>query len=302
MKHVVEAAVRQMSQSRRYLAPLALVVGALVMLFNGVKLLFTEWRLSLVQVLPAMWIWAAMLDLKIHLVKARELHYWDGTFAIVLVSLVVLISAGAFYLNGVFAFAISRPGKPQIHPAFASVNRHLPVVLGAGATVGLALGVSLVVVPRWGLWWFVFSLSVVLAVMMLTYVTVPSRLAGIEKSSASPRDKLAATAIAGTVGAIVCSPAYLVGRIGILLLGTHTWFVLGVILLVVGLTVQAGATGAVKAIKMSAKLTAGRAPAPKLLRTRSYLGKSGPGDGAAIAPGLLLSGLRTRLPSECPET
>ncbi len=255
----VEAAVRQLSQSRRYLAPLAFVVGAFAMLFNGLKLLFTEWRLSLVQVFPAMWIWAAMLDLKVHVLKGRELRYWQGSFAFVLVSIVVLVSVGAFYLNGVFAFAISRPGKPQIRPAFSSVRRHLTVVLGAGAVVGLALGVSMVVVPRWGLWWFTFSLSVVLGVMMLTYVAIPSRLVGM-KSTASPRDKLAATCIAGAVGAIVCSPAYLVGRIGILLLGSHTFFVLGVILLSVGLTIEAGATGAVKAIKMSAKLLAGKAP------------------------------------------
>jgi hypothetical protein len=42
------------------------------------------------------------------------------------------------------------------------------------------------------------------------------------------------------------------------LLGSSTFFVLGVILFAVGLTLQAGATGAVKTIKMSAKLISGR--------------------------------------------
>ena len=41
------------------------------------------------------------------------------------------------------------------------------------------------------------------------------------------------------------------------MLGSHTLFILGVILLAVGLTLQAGATGAVKAVKMSAKLVSG---------------------------------------------
>jgi len=91
---------------------------------------------------------------------------------------------------------------------------------------------------------------------MLTYVTVPARVAGI-KMVASRRDKMAAAAIGGTLGAIICSPAYVIGRIGILLLGSPVLFVLGVILLVIGLILQAGATGAVKAIKMSAKLAAG---------------------------------------------
>jgi hypothetical protein len=53
-----------------------------------------------------------------------------------------------------------------------------------------------------------------------------------------------------------------IGRIGILLLGSDALFAVGVILLVIGLTLQAGATGAVKAIKMSAKLVAGGGTAP----------------------------------------
>jgi len=43
-------------------------------------------------------------------------------------------------------------------------------------------------------------------------------------------------------------------------LGSNVLFVLGIVLLAVGLTLQAGATGAVKAIKMSAKLAAGEVP------------------------------------------
>ena len=67
--------------------------------------------------------------------------------------------------------------------------------------------------------------------------------------------------IGGALGAIVCTPPYLIGWIGILLLGSSAVvvFVLGVVLLALGLTMQAGATGAVKAIKMSAKLAAGNA-------------------------------------------
>jgi hypothetical protein len=51
---------------RSRLAPLTFAVGAFAMLVDGVRLVFTNWRLTLVQVLPAMWIWAAMYDLKLH--------------------------------------------------------------------------------------------------------------------------------------------------------------------------------------------------------------------------------------------
>jgi hypothetical protein len=66
--------------------------------------------------------------------------------------------------------------------------------------------------------------------------------------------------VGGSLGVLICTPPYVIGRIGILLLGSHVLFALGVVLLVVGLTLQAGATGAVKAIKMSAKLAAGDVP------------------------------------------
>jgi uncharacterized membrane protein len=254
----VEAAVLALSRSRRIFAPLVFALGAFVMLFQGLKLLFSNWRLTLIQVLPAMWIWLALLDLKVHTFKGKEFHAWHGSVELLLVVAIALVTAASFYLNAVFAFAISQSGSPRIRPAFALARRHLGVVLPVGLVVGLALGFSAIVVPRWGHPWFALSLGIVVGVMMLTYVTVPARIVGV-KPVGSRRDKIAAAAIGGTLGALVCAPAYVIGRIGILLLGSHVLFALGVVLLAVGFTLEAGATGAVKAIKMSAKLAAGNA-------------------------------------------
>jgi hypothetical protein len=254
----VEAAVLALSRSRRIFAPLVFCVGAFVMLFQGLRLLFFNWRLTLIQLLPAMWIWVAMFDLKLHVIKGNEFRYFQGSVAVALVLGITLISVASFYLNAVFAFAIADGGQPQIRPAFSRVRAHLRVVVAAGVVVGLALGVSTVIVPRWGLGWFALSLGIVVAVMMFTYVTLPARLVGI-RPTGSRRDKLAASVVGGTIGAVVCTPPYVIGRIGILLLGSKPLFFLGVILLAIGLTLQVGATGAVKAIKMSAKLATGTA-------------------------------------------
>ena len=256
----VEEGVLRLSRSRRWLAPLALGVGALAMLLEGVKLLFTNWRLTLIQVLPAMWIWAAMVDLKAHVLHGKSLHVLTGPVVIPLVLAVAVITAAGFFLNAVFAFAIAAPGRPAIRPAFRQARSHLAVVLGSGAAVGVCLGLSTVVFARWGLWWFALSLSIVIAVMMVCYVAVPARLIGM-KTSYSKRDKLTATAVGGAVGAVVCTPPYALGRLGLLMLGSHALFIPGCVVLAVGLTLQAGATGAVKAIKMSAKLVSGRRPA-----------------------------------------
>jgi hypothetical protein len=196
----------------------------------------------------------------VHVLKGREFKLWQGPLAVV-VALVALVSVAAFYLNSVFAFALSGSGRPDLRSALARARSHLGVVAAFGFCVGAALGFSAVVVPRWGLRWFALSMGIVIGVMMLSYVTVPSRLVGL-KSTFSGRDKMTATVVAGAFGAVICAPAYVIGRVGVLLLGSHevVVFAFGVVLLSVGLALQAGATGAVKAIKMSAKLVAGNLP------------------------------------------
>jgi hypothetical protein len=264
---MVENAVLALSERSRWLAPLALVVGAFAMLFQGVKLLVTNWRLTLVQVLPAMWIWAAMLDLKLHVFRGKEFHIVRGPLLIPILLVIAAITAASFFLNAVFAFAIAKPGAPQIRPAFSQAREHLRPILYWGFVIGLALGFSTVVVQRWGTGWYALTLGIVVAVMMLAYVAVPARLVGI-KSNRSRRDKVTATAIGGAIGATVCSPPYALGRVAILMLGSHTFRVLAVILLIIAVVLQTGATTATKAIKFSAKLVTGHAPvAPEVSPT-----------------------------------
>src|SRR5665213_1235267 len=121
----VEEAVLALSRKSRWLAPLALLVGGFAMLFQGVKTLFTNWRLTLVQILPAMWIWVAMIDLKAHVLHGKGFHQWKHLWVEVLVILVIAaITAASFYLNAVFAFAISTKGTPEIRPAFVTARSH----------------------------------------------------------------------------------------------------------------------------------------------------------------------------------
>ena len=112
----VEEAVLSLSRSRRWLAPLAMIVGAFLMLFRGLKLLFTNWRLTLVQVLPAMWIWVAMLDIKLHVLHGKQFHIVRGPILIPLALAVTALTAGSFFLNAVFAFAVTAPDTPRSGP------------------------------------------------------------------------------------------------------------------------------------------------------------------------------------------
>jgi hypothetical protein len=95
--------------------------------------------------------------------------------------------------------------------------------------------------------------------MMVSYVAVPARLIGV-KSERSTRDKLTASAVGGAVGAVVCTPPFALGRAAILLLGSPTFRYLAIVMLVIAVVLQTGATSSVKAIKMSAKLAVGKDP------------------------------------------
>jgi len=254
----IEDAVLRLSGRRRVFRPLAFCVGAFALLLDGLRLLISNWRLTLVQILPALWIWLAMANLRVHLLHDRTFDSLYGPILIPVILAIVAITCASFFLNAVFAFAINGPGKPEIRPAIAEARRHLVPLVGWGAAVGLALGFSTTVVTRWGSPWFALSLGIVIGVMMVCYVAVPARLIGA-KPTQTRREKLMTSAVGGLLGATVSAPPYLLGRLGLLMIGSNALRIPGVILFAVGVTLQAGATGAVRAIKMSVKLTGQRA-------------------------------------------
>jgi hypothetical protein len=255
----IQQEVLRLSRSRRILAPLAFAVGAFALLFDGLRLLVSNWRLTLVQILPAMWIWLAMFDLKAHVLHGKSFHVVRGPVLIPIGLLIVAITIACFFLNAVFAFAIAQPGKPQIRPAVQQARRHIEPIAISGAVVGALLAFSTTVATRWGRPWFTLALGIVCGLMMVAYVAVPARLIGA-KPKQSRRDKLWTTAVGGALGATVCTPPYLLGRIGLLMLGSNILLIPGILVIALGVTLQAGATGAVRAIKMSTKLTLGREP------------------------------------------
>jgi hypothetical protein len=256
----IEEAVLRLSRSRRVFAPLAFAIGAFALLFDGLRLLVTNWRLTLVQVLPALWIWLAMADLKAHVLHGHSFTVLRGPVLIPIALAIVAITIACFFLNAVFAFAITRPGAPEIRPAVAQARRHVTPIVISGALVGLLLALSTTVITRWGRPWFTLSLGIVIGLMMISYVAVPARLIGV-KPTYSKRDKLLTTVVGGALGFTVSLPPYVLGRVGLLMLGSRALLIPGIVLVALGVTLQAGATGAVRAIKMSVSLT-GKPPEP----------------------------------------
>lgn len=247
--------VVELSHRRRLFAPLALTVGAFAMLFDGLRLLIANWRLTLVQVLPAVWIWLAMYDLKAKVLHGRQLPELRGAVLVPVCLGIVAVTVASFFLNAVFAFAITLSRPPHIARAYEAARARVRPIALWGVAVGAPLAVAVTIAPRWPKPWFAVSLGAVIGVMMICYVAVPSRLIGL-RPRLSRREKLTGSLLSTALSATVCTPPYLLGRLGILMLGSKALLLPGVVLLVVGFGLQAGATGAVRAIKMSLSLRA----------------------------------------------
>ncbi len=59
----IEATARRLGSSRRYLAPIAWVAGMLVLVVRGLKVLVSNYRLLLLELIPAAWVWVTIKDL-----------------------------------------------------------------------------------------------------------------------------------------------------------------------------------------------------------------------------------------------
>ena len=107
--------------------------------------------------------------------------------------MIIAITMASFFLNAVFAFAVAKPGRPEVRPAVLAARRHRIPILVSGAIMGALLAFSTMIVTRWGRPWFGIVLSIVVGLMMLSYVAVPARLIG-GKPKQSRRDKLTTSA------------------------------------------------------------------------------------------------------------
>jgi hypothetical protein len=249
----IEAASMALGRSRRWLTPLAYVAGAVALLFTGVKLLVTNWRLTFVELVPALWIWIITWNLRAHFLHGRSLPEIRGLLVLLVALGVVVVTIGCFWCNAVFAFAIDRPPPPRLAPAFAEANHRARYLLGWGVGVGLLNALAIVYVARAGWWWYGVALGVVLAVMIITFVWVPARLIAA-RHRLTWRDRVGSAVVGGALSAVVASPGFLLNRLGLLLIGVRALFVPGFVLFSIGVALEAAGVTTVKAVKLGTKL------------------------------------------------
>ena len=250
----IESAARRFGESRPFLAPVAWAAGTIVLLVRGVKLLLLNWRLTLIQVVPAAWIWIVMWDLKQHTLRGAPFRQITLGGMIAVVVAAILVSIAAFWCNTVFAFAIDTP-PPKIRPATRKANKHWIQITVFGTVVGLALGVAAAVVPRLDeTWLYILTLGAVLSVMLISFVAVPARIIGRKPQKLPPKQAIGRTATGWALSGVAMAPGFVLDRIGLIMLGVSGLHVLGFVVLSLGTALYAAGMSSVKAVKLSIKL------------------------------------------------
>ncbi len=250
----IEAAARQFGESRRYLAPVAWAAGALVLLVRGIKLLAVNWRLALIELIPAAYVWFAMYELKQHALRGAAFREFTPGVTVVVSLGAVMVTIAAFWCNTVFAHAIGSP-RPEIGPAVRRTNGHLPAITAAGVLVGLVVAAAMAGVPRIGsTLLYAVVLSGVLSLLLVSLVAVPARLIGTQRRRLPMRETIGQWSAGSALSGVAMLPGAVLDRLGVLLLGVPGLHILGLVLLTVGTLLFAAGMSSVRAVKLIMKL------------------------------------------------
>ena len=247
----IESTTRQLGESRRYLAPVGWAAGTIVLVVRGIKLLVMNWRLTLIELVPAVWVWIVMWDMKQHALRAVPFRQITLGGLLLVTLIAVLACIAALWCNTVFGFAITRP-EPLIAPAVQQAKPFLGRITRFGIALGVLLSVSAMAFPRIdsGLL-ALLAISAVTAVMLIAFVAVPARILGARKQRLPPKQALGSWATGGALSAVAMAPGFILDRIGLLMMGVKGLHLLGLVVLSIGTALYAAGMSSVKAVKLT---------------------------------------------------
>lgn len=250
----IETAVQRFGSSRRWLAPVAWTGGALVLVVRGLKLLMLNWRLSLVEVVPALWVWLVTWDLKRHDLRASPMREVTAGQVVLGVAVAVAASVATLWFNTVFGIAISQP-TPRIAAAMREARQRRRPVLMAGTGMGVCLAAGLALIPRINQsWLFLLAALGMYSLMLVALVLGPARILGVARLRRTPGEAVGLWVTGGALSAMVMLPGFVVDRVGVVLMGIPHLHLLGLFVLAMGVALYAAGLSSMKAVKLSMKL------------------------------------------------
>ena len=252
----VELAVRELARRHRRLVPLAYAAGTVAIVFDGVVLLVRNWRLTLLQLAPAVWIYVMTWNLRTHLLQGNELDPAVGPAA---AAGVLVVAQVAYWCNATFGFAMVQQGAPDIGAAFREARPRWRFIGGLALLTGCAQAAVWLLLPQASLRWFWIALLVMFVVQVYLFVAIPSWLIGV-RPKGTRRERAIQSLTTGILSGVAATPGFLLNRIGLLLLGVGVLWWLGVAILAVSAVLHVTASSSVRVVKMSVRLHEGPEP------------------------------------------
>jgi hypothetical protein len=252
----IEGLASELSSRSRWLTPLAYVAGTLAIVFDGILLLLRSWRLTLLQLVPATWIWVMSWNLRNHMF-AHEKPPLSHTVLFAVMGL--LVAQIAYWCNATFAYTLVQDGAKDIRAAFVSAKPHWRAISGTALVTGAMSAITWLVLPHFRLTWFWLALAGIFVLQIYLFVALPLWLLGVKKTG-TRKERGLQSATTGVLSGVASIPGFIFNRIGLLLLGIGPVWWLGVIVLSVGAVFHITASSSVRVVKMSVRLR-GTAPA-----------------------------------------
>ena len=141
----VESALKDLGGRRRWLAPLVYAAGTVAVVFDGVLVLLRNWRLTLLQLFPAVWIWVMTWNMKNHFASKPTFSTSD----VIAIAVGVLLAAQvAYWCNATFAYTMAQGATGDIRAAFREARRHWRLIGGLALLTGGAQAAIWLLMPR----------------------------------------------------------------------------------------------------------------------------------------------------------
>jgi hypothetical protein len=251
----IQELVDDLSGRSRWLEPLAYAAGTLAIVFDGVVLLFREWRLILLQIVSAAWLWAASWNLRSHIFDQKHPPIAHATEIAIGAMVVTQV---AYWCNATFAFTLNQDMPIRIRPAFAVARGYWRQITGVALAVGVLQAATWLVLPGVGMSWFWLATAIIFAIQLYMFVALPMWLLRVRKTG-TRRDRTIRSLTTGVLSGVAAIPGFLLNRIGLLLMGIGPLWWLGVAIFSFSVVVHVAASSSTRVVKMSVKL---REPPP----------------------------------------
>jgi hypothetical protein len=248
-------AIDRLRVGRLLAGPLAFATGAILLVVHGGVLLLTNWRLVIVELLPAVWLGAVLWDWRSQVLRDHALLDPGGWAAVAIAAGVVAMTVASYWCNVTFAY-LATGREDRIRPASRAVGRHRRLVTGVALAVGLLHAWVAVRAPIRGVPTFAVGLGIVVGLHLYLYSALPAQALGIDRGRRAPREALSRTLTVGALSAVVSAPGILLALLARVLLDVPVLRVLGVLALALAVLVQVAATSSSRALSLATVVAA----------------------------------------------